>query len=176
MYKNCKTPRSEARQLEFQYTLLNMLKKQRFDRITIVSLCQQMGITRKPFYKYFDSLEDVLYAILDKELTQGFLHWQYKLEIKEFFDYWRERKWLLDLLQSNGLSDMLVSRSIYVSLYDIPIKDYTINDIKYTGWITAIISVLIAWHQGGMKQNSKEMEQLICEMFQFDIEEVNKSR
>lgn len=176
MYKNCKTPRSEARQLEFQNTLLEMLKKQKFEDITIVALCQQMAITRKPFYKYFDSLEDVLYAILDKELTKGFLHWQYKLEIKEFFDYWHERKWLLDLLQENNLGDMLVNRSIYVSLYDIPIQNYSIMDMKYTGWISAIISVLIVWHRGGMKQSSKEMEEVICDMFQFDIEEVNKNR
>ena len=174
MYKICKTPRSEARQLEFQNTLLEMLKTQRFEDITIVALCKEMGITRRPFYKYFDSLEDVICAILDKALREGFLHWQYKLEIEKFFEYWKERKWLLDLLQKNGLSDLLMSRSMYVSLYNIPIQEYTIKDMKYTGWISSIISVLVVWHRGGMKQTSKEMEQVICEIFQIDLEKVNK--
>ena len=174
MYKICKTPRSEARQLEFQNTLLEMMKKQRFEDITIVALCKEMGITRRPFYKYFDSLEDVIYVTLDKELEESFLHWQEKLEIEKFFDYWKEHKWLLDLLEKNGLSDWLMNRSMYVSLYNVPIQEYTIKDMKYTGWISAIISVLTVWYRGGMKQTSKEMEDVICEMLQIDLEKVNK--
>ena len=38
MYKICKTPKSEARQKEFEDTLLRMLKKQKMKEITIVSL------------------------------------------------------------------------------------------------------------------------------------------
>lgn len=69
MYKICKTPRAEARQMEFQDTLIKM---QKMKDITIVSLCKEMGISRKTFYQYFDTLEDVLYVILDKELRSGF--------------------------------------------------------------------------------------------------------
>lgn len=72
MYKICKTPRAEARQMEFQDTLIKMLKKQKMKDITIVSLCKEMGISRKTFYQYFDTLEDVLYVILDKELRSGY--------------------------------------------------------------------------------------------------------
>ena len=73
MYKICKTPKSEARQKEFQNTLLVMLKKQKMKDITIVSLCQEMGISRKTFYQYFDTIEDVLYIMIDKELRNAFL-------------------------------------------------------------------------------------------------------
>ena len=73
MYKICRTAKSETRQNEFQDTLLKMLKKQKMKDITIVSLCQEMNISRKTFYQYFDTIEDVLYIMVDKELRNAFL-------------------------------------------------------------------------------------------------------
>lgn len=175
MYKNCKTPHSEARQLEFQNVLLKMMETQQFCDISITSLCKEMGITRKPFYKYFDSLEDVLYAILDRELIHSFLFWQYKLEIEKFFVYWQERKWLLDLLEKNNLIDMVTSRSFLVALLGGHIQEYSVSSLKYTGWISAVTAVLIAWNRGGMVQTPKEMEQIICDMFKIDLDEIKKN-
>ena len=115
MYKICKTPRSEARQKEFQETLLRMLKKQKMKDITIVSLCQEMDISRKTFYQYFDTIEDVLYMIVDKELRNGFLTLEIKPQIDRFFEFWREKRWLLDILEKNGMSQILVDRAYSIS-------------------------------------------------------------
>ena len=71
MYKICKTAKSEARQKEFQDTLLRMLEKQKMKDITIVSLCQEMEISRKTFYQYFDTVEDVLYIMIDREMRNA---------------------------------------------------------------------------------------------------------
>ena len=98
MYKICKTPKSEARQNEFQSTLISMLKKQKMEDITIVSLCQEMDISRKTFYQYFDTIEDVLYMIIDKEMRDAFLLLEYNPEVNDFFQFWVKKKWLLDLL------------------------------------------------------------------------------
>ena len=80
-----------------------MLKTQNMKDITIVSLCQEMGISRKTFYQYFDTIEDVLYAIIDKELQNGFLLLEVEPQIDEFFEFWKKDKWLLDVLQKNGM-------------------------------------------------------------------------
>ena len=88
MYKICKTPKSEARQMEFQDTLIKLLEKQMLSDITIVSLCQEMKISRKTFYQYFDTIEDVLYATVDRELRNGFLCLEVTPEIDEFFVFW----------------------------------------------------------------------------------------
>lgn len=42
MYKICKTPRAEARQMEFQDTLIRLLKKKKMEDVTVVLLCEEM--------------------------------------------------------------------------------------------------------------------------------------
>lgn len=169
MYKICKTPKSEARQKEFQDTLLKMLKKQKLKDITIVSLCQEMGISRKTFYQYFDTIDDVLYAILDKELRNGFLQLEVRLEIAKFFTHWKKQKWLLDILEKNGISQILVDRTYALSFSNHESEPFSMRSMKSAGWISAIITVLILWHHGGMTQSPEEMEQLIREMFHITL-------
>lgn len=168
MYKICKTPKSEARQLEFQETLLRMLEKQKMKDITIVSLCQEMGISRKTFYQYFDTIEDVLYMIVDKELRNGFLILEIKPKINGFFDFWRQKKSLLDILERNELSQILVDRAYSISALDDKTELFTMQHMKYAGWISSIMTVLILWHHGGMQQTSSQMEQMLWDMFHLD--------
>jgi hypothetical protein len=37
--------------------------------------------------------------------------------------------------------------------------------MKRAGWISAIITVLVLWHHGGMTQSPEEMQKLIYDMF-----------
>lgn len=164
MYKICKTPKSEARQKEFQDTLLRMLEKQKMKDITIVSLCQEMNISRKTFYQYFDTVEDVLYIMIDKEMRSAFLLLEYNPEVGDFFEYWIKNKWLLDILEKNEMSNLLVERAYILS--DIYQKDgMSIQNMKYAGWISCIITVLLLWHHGGMHQSPDEMQKTIYDMF-----------
>ena len=173
MYKICKTTKSEMRQNEFQETLLRMLKKQKMKDITIVSLCQEMGISRKTFYQYFDTIEDVLYVIVDRELRNGFLLLELDPEIEGFFDFWKKDKWLLDLLEKNEMSQLLVERS-YSNAFSNGKVESDVLLMKQAGWISAIITVLIMWHHGGMTQSTAEMQDLIFSMFHIDYSKMNK--
>lgn len=167
MYKICKTPKSEARQKEFQNTLLVMLKKQKMKDITIVSLCQEMGISRKTFYQYFDTVEDVLYIMIDRELRKAFLLLEYNPQVSDFFDFWIENKWLLDILEKNGMSNLLVERAyVFSNIYQE--AGLSIQNMKYAGRIAAIITVLVLWHHDGMKQSPEEMQRMVYEMFHIN--------
>ena len=174
MYKICKTPKSEARQLEFQETLLKMLKKQKMKDITIVSLCQEMGVSRKTFYQYFDTIEDVLYMVVDKELRNGFLLLEVRPQIDGFFEFWRKKKAFLDILEKNEMSQILVDRAYSISSIDDKEQMFTMQYMKYAGWISSIMTVLILWHHGGMKQTSRQMEGLLWGMFHIDEKTIQK--
>lgn len=107
----------------------------------------------------------MLYIIIDKEIRSGFLLLEMNPEIEKFFLFWKERKWLLDILEKNGMSQLLMYRTQTISFAENEAELFEINNMKFIGWISAIISVLVLWHHGGMKQSPKEMEQLIYEMF-----------
>ena len=168
MYKICKTPKSEARQMEFQETLLRMLEKQKMKDVTIVSLCQEMGISRKTFYQYFDTIEDVLYMIVDKELRDGFLILEVNPRVNDYFEFWRRKKALLDILEQNEMSQILVDRAYTISSIDTKSEMFGIQHMKYAGWISGIMTVLIMWHHGGMKQSCGQMQELLWDMYHLD--------
>lgn len=49
-------------------SLLELLEHNSFDKITVASLCRQAEITRATFYLHFQSLDEVLGAVLDDAL------------------------------------------------------------------------------------------------------------
>lgn len=60
MYKMCKTRQSAQRQRYISDVLFQMLRKNKLDDISICSLCQKAQIPRRTFYRYFDTLTDVI--------------------------------------------------------------------------------------------------------------------
>ena len=173
MYKVCKTEKSIERQKLFQTTLLTMMMKHKYQDITVTSLCKEMEIPRKTFYRYFDALEDVLLAKVDETITRSFLYLEVKADLEGFFNYWKNNKHFLDILEKNGLSPLLINR-IYERFEEGTEKGrgnkvvFSNKDLKYTGYIAAIMTMLVSWHHSGMKQTPKEMSSLVREMFQVD--------
>jgi len=169
MYKVCKTEKSAERQKLFQITLLNMMKKEKYHDITVTDLCREMKIPRKTFYRYYGTLEDVLNAILDEALVESFLNLEIKADLAGFFGYWQKKKELLDVLERSGLSSVLVNR-IYAKISmdaDHKMKVGSVEYLRYSGYISAIMTILLAWHHAGMQQSVNEMSDLVAQMFQL---------
>lgn len=168
MYKICKTEKSIERQKLFQTTLLAMMKKQKYQDITVTSLCKEMEIPRKTFYRYYDSLEDVLFAVIDIALTEGFLCLEVKTDLVGFFAYWKKRKSLLDVLEKSGLSYFLINRIFERFNEKIDQGAFSNEELRYSGYISAIMTMLLTWHHSGMKQSAEEMSQQVRHMFKLE--------
>ena len=168
MYKVCKTEKSIERQKLFQTTLLSMMKKDKYQDITVTSLCKEMEIPRKTFYRYYGALEDVLHAIIDEALTEGFLYLEVKTDLAGFFGYWKKKKGLLDVLEKSGLSTLLVNR-IYdrLNIY-IQSDNCSDQDLRYSGYVAAIMTMLLMWHHNGMNLSVEEMSAQVKDMFKLE--------
>ena len=169
MYKICKTEKSAERQKLFQTTLLSMMKKTKYHDITVTDLCKEMGIPRKTFYRYYDTLEDVLHAILDDALTGAFLHIEVKQDLEGFFGYWKQKKELLEVLEKSGLGTLLVDR-IYARMNekDTALQIGSVDYLRYTGYVAALMTILLSWNHSGMKQSVEEVSELVMHMFQMN--------
>ena len=170
MYKKCKTFKSSERQKEFEQILLKMMEKQSFKEITVSALCREVGAPRKAFYRYFEGIEDVLYALMDEMLYTAFFHMEVRLELEKFFEYWRDNSSFLDVLEKNGLSQKLIDRSYTLIMTSEKLEAMTRREMKYAGYISAILTLVIMWHHSGMRQSVEEMKELVLEMFQVDSE------
>ena len=95
MYKRCVTEQSAQRQRQLTAGLLEMMRKEHYEDITVSSFCEQMNIPRKSFYRYFSSKEGALYALLDNAVMdfQGEVFTDDANATQEtltrFFTYWK---------------------------------------------------------------------------------------
>ena len=168
MYKVCKIEKSIQRQKLFQTTLLAMMKKTKFQDITVTSLCMEMNVPRKAFYRYFDTLEDVLYMTMDESLREAFLFLEIQTDVVGFFKYWKKYKSFLDVLEKSGLSFMLANRLHEQLNEQIKNGQITNREMRHAGYISAIMTILLLWHHSGMTQTEEEMSEELLTMFKID--------
>lgn len=166
MYKNCKSLYSSERQKEFERMLLKMMEKQSLKEITITALCKEMNAPRKAFYRYFDTMEDVLNAQVDDELLTSFLHMEGRVELAKFFEYWKQNKQLLAVLEKNELTPKLLDRSFVLMLSRETSEGLPGKDMMLAGYISAMITMLILWNRYGMRQSIEEMVQITEGIFE----------
>ena len=65
MYRKCSTEISVQNQRKVTAGLLELMRETPYEDITVSSLCQCAGITRRIFYHLFSNKTDALYALID---------------------------------------------------------------------------------------------------------------
>ena len=176
MYKDCRTEQSAQRQRFLEKGLLEAMKQQRFDDISISDLCDRMGIPRKSFYRYFSGKEGALYALLDHTLMEFEPYMMgvdasggrtMQRDLKTFFCFWLERRDLLDVLILSNLSGMLIERSTAYALTDdvLPSRFLPNDSRKVQKQITmfvvcGLMSMVLAWHSEGFATAPREMAEI----------------
>lgn len=173
MYKLCKTEQSASRQHELEAGLLAAMGTRHFEEISVSELCDQLGVPRKSFYRYFSSKDGALQALLDHTLmeyeffplttTPGETR-TVQSELERFFQFWIHKKFLLDALQRSNLSGLLIERSIAYALSGIPMpRRFLAQDTKdvreqvTTFAVCGLMSMVLNWHHGGYVQPPRHM-------------------
>ena len=172
MYRRCTTPKTTHQQHHFIRTLLSMLQQQPFGEITVSALCERAGLTRNIFYRLFDSKQDVLRAMVDFAIT-GYVSyqppgdpalWQQGSGLVAFFQYWKDQEQLLDALERNGLSTLLLERSmLYVFNEDSDTlrlfrgnKPENVTQVMLYH-ISGLMTLVLSWHYSGYRKSPEEM-------------------
>ena len=180
MYKLCKTEQSANRQREIERCLFEILKTKNYDDISITELCERMGMPRKAFYRYFDSKDDALSALIDHSMSQysGFVvdrsgesNRSLVAEIEEYFVFWYGKRELLYALDRSELIGFLIERIINYPLGDrIEIAKFLPNDderrrdrvMKFA--FCGLVYTMICWYREGFKTSTREMAESACRM------------
>ena len=172
MYKLCKTEQSTARQRELEKGLMEVMRQQRYEDISVSQLCQQLNIPRKSFYRYFSSKDGALFALLDhtmlefqfSELTAG--NATALQDLERFFHFWYRQKPLLDVLEKSNLSGILVERATDLALRErmmprvLRSLDTNQRTIAMSFAVCGIMTMVIQWHHLGYQESPVEMTKL----------------
>lgn len=180
MYKLCKTEQSTKRQREIELSLQKMMLQRRYDDITVSDLCEQIGIPRKAFYRYFESKDGALHALIDHTLMEfgefGSAYTEKERrtlarDLEQFYLFWTKHKNLLDALERNNLMGLLISTSVSSTVNEL------VNPEKFlpedSDWmrsevflfaISGLMASMLAWYRQGFKTDTKEMARAACRM------------
>ena len=173
MYKLCKTEQSANRQHELEAGLLAAMTSHRYEEISVSDLCDQLGVPRKSFYRYFSSKDGALQALLDHTLMEyesfplntapGEKRTVQK-ELERFFQFWIHKKSLLDVLERNNLSGMLIERSIAYAISGAPVPQrffaqdaQEVRDQVTTFMVCGLMSMILGWHHAGYPHSPQHM-------------------
>ena len=173
MYKLCKTEQSANRQRRLEQGLLQAMQIKHFDEISVSDLCAQLDVPRKAFYRYFDSKEGALHALLDHTLmayesfpiiySEGEKRTLVR-ELEQFFLFWIRQKSLLDALQRSSLSGVLIERAIANAATEaaVPKRFLQADEQQMQHHVTmfgicGLMSMVLQWHHGGYTESAKHM-------------------
>ncbi len=180
MYKQCRTEQSAQRQREMEQGLLRLMGTRQFEEITVSDLCQEMGIPRKSFYRYFSGKDGVLHALIDHAVMDYDLYTmrgevEPQLSPLEYMEqiltYWVQHKPLLDALERSGLSGMLVMRAMeYTEKLGSMPNFLKTTDKRLQGYgtmfaVCGLMSMILRWHHDGFPNSVEEMAKLALRLF-----------
>lgn len=181
MYKLCKTEQSVKRQREIENCLLKILLTKNFEEITITELCEEMNMPRKAFYRYFDSKEDALSALIDHTMSEykGFVvdksgesNRSLTAELEEYFIFWYGKRELLGALDRSNLIGNLIERTINYPVGDrialakfLPDDEKKVRERIFKFAFSGLVYTMISWYRDGFNVSTAEMAKTACRMF-----------
>lgn len=184
MYKQCRTEQSAARQRELLMGLLEAMNQMHYDEITVSSLCDQLQIPRKSFYRYFSSKEGALHALIDYTLmdfesfTENWMKGDGSVqeELERLFAYWYHQKKFLNALAKSNLSGVLVQRAIGHSTLEtmqyrrcLPPEEQHAQEYINLFVVTGLMSMVIQWHHDGYPQTPKQMALIALRLVTYPV-------
>ena len=179
MYKQCRTEQSAARQRQLEQGLLRMMGKRRYEEISVSDLCEEIGVPRKAFYRYFSGKDGALFSMIDRALMDFEIHStsreMYEPEtpmdyMEHVFVYWTEHQELLDALKKSDLSGLLIQRALDFSrnIDTIPrfmlITDRRLREYGTMFMVCGLMTMIVQWHDDGFSKSITEMAELTMQL------------
>ena len=175
MYKICHTEESSHRQRELEQGLLESLRTQPYDKLTLTDLCLRLEIPRKSFYRYFPTKDDCLLALMDHTLsdcnTVALSGWNGDSELTEnhllrFFSYWRQQEVFLDAVRDNGLSYLLLDRTTVIvdrMMENTKSRGFARDQVEYFV-AHGLMTTVLRWHSHGYPQCAGELAEVFARL------------
>jgi len=154
--------------------LLKLLEQKQYDKITITEIVSEAQLSRRTFYRNFNSKEDVLNLYIQKLVVQ-YIRLLKKEEVlnvyngaRVFFDFWKSHIDFLILMDKNNLLYMILQKySNYLPTIHKLVKadkKYENDEIlEYVLTFSAggFSNMLIKWVNDGAKKSVDEMASLV---------------
>lgn len=171
----------EQRKMEFENTLLELMKEMPYDKILVKDIAERMRFVRKTFYHYFQNKQACLESLTDRLILEGNMsllktlpaNADRKAVYGHRIRFWMAHKDFLDAIIHNGLSSFFVERFLlYIQKEDRAIQKQLHTtmvdcdeDILFV-YMTGQIFLLLKWCSEGFQLSTEEMVQKTLRLIQ----------
>ena len=172
MAKQCATEKTMERQNRIGKVLEQMMMEMDYDDIFVSDLCSRAGISRRSFYRYFNSKEDVLKFVLEDIIRDCHLQAIFKFcpdrdleeRLVDFFQYWMDHQahWL-EMLSRNHQESMLIdmyldwTREEYLKDRNMKEEDRSMISVSLEYAATGLLMTVFRWARLGFRKSPQEM-------------------
>jgi len=155
-------------QMEITQALMNLIKEKPYAEITVKEILIDSKISRKTFYRNFESKDDVLKAYIlrimceysDEVLKKKYITLPDIVDIA--FPFCESKKELFLLLSKNNLLNMILDAlnvnipKLHYAITGLDISSDTAYMLAFN--IGAFYNVLQKWIEGGMQDSAEEIK------------------
>ena len=138
--------------------LFMLMKKKKYEDITITDIAKKAGVTRITFYRNFESKEDIIKQHLKNIFSK--YKWNDNLDVcYQIFDFFAQNKTTIDLLYKSNLQFFLID-NILIHF------DYKKDDPSAIAYSKVMVAYIIfglcdEWYKRGMIESPKDILNLI---------------
>lgn len=177
MYKECKTQRARERALHVARCLIAMMEQEHFNQITITALCEEAGVPRKGFYRYFDTKEDIFNLMVDTLMHQCITCCDLDMDsaadvsiprLRLCYQFWLDHRAIFDAARKSDMITHMLTRMLhYYGLFLLPQQDsVTVHQMRTLFSVTGMVSILMQWYASGFRRTPEEMAKLTMDMLE----------
>ncbi len=174
MYKICHTKESDQRERQIEHALLDIMQRCLYRDITISEICRKAEISRQTFYRYFDSVDDVLYALVDHSVQNVKYSCvgmdDFKLELEKMFEFYYQNPALVNALKQNRMEWLMICHTAKWNCKEdfdekkISVQRKDLQRDIYNLYHSAGLLSLVLWFQeAGWIYTPKEMAAIVAE-------------
>ena len=159
-------------------SLLDLMKDNPYDSISITEICKNSDLTRPTFYQHFSSKDEVIVVYLDtlfdefyNELKNNEVSSLYELALL-FFEFWKVYHSFITLLEKNNLFDLLGKQFIkYLDILfetiQLEPKAIPVNQRVYANAFISggLIGLLRRWIDNGCKEDASQLASFVEILF-----------
>lgn len=163
--------------------LLLLMEEKEFKNITITEIAIKADLSRRTFYRIFETKEDILVYYTD-QLYDEFLQLlnqesdhHYAVTIRLYFEFWYEHRHFLELLRRNEMLSFMMNQysRLFPKVFQIikgnHLLAHNTEALSYAMAFSAggLLSILLKWAADGMDKTPKEIMQLMELVFPYSM-------
>ena len=118
MYLNCTTEKTVNQQKRFEDALLEIMKTKEIDKTSVVEICEKAGITRRIFYRLFETKYDCLVAAIDHKIMalESFVSKGGAIDFKRLLEHIKEKDSIFNVVEKSRQAGLFMERIFVYSL------------------------------------------------------------